>query len=346
MQGKMNVRIDFWSGRGYWKGHSNEYTRRNDMATAKKTNVKAKTAAKKAVPAAKKAVAAPKKAAKPAVAAKKLVAPAKKAPAVAKKAVVAAKKAAPVAKKAAPAAKKAPVAVKKAVPAAKKAPVAAKKAAPVAKKAVPSAKKAVPAVKKPAPVAKKPVVAAKKAPAGKKLPLPPPPPPPPRATAIRQRALTKEQIGAFKVRLAVELDYIKGNLNALTRDALRQQSESAGDVGIHSTHMADHGTDNFDRDINLLLASGRQEAIYAIEDALRRLEAGSFGNCEVCGNPIGFDRLNAMPYAKTCVECKKDMEKGRGRPMFKPYNRESSIQGGTGDGEGVEGGDGGGMDTE
>lgn len=288
------------------------------MATAKKSNVKAKTAAKKAVPAAKKAVAAPKKAPKPAAAAKKPVAPAKKGP----------------------------VAAKKAVAPAKKAPVVAKKAPVAAKKAAPAAKKPAPSVKKAAPVAKKPVVAAKKAPAGKKLPLPPPPPPPPRATVIRQRALTKEQIGAFKVRLAVELDYIKGNLNALTRDALRQQSESAGDVGIHSTHMADHGTDNFDRDINLLLASGRQEAIYAIEDALRRMDSGSFGNCEVCGNPIGFDRLNAMPYAKMCVECKKDMEKGRGRPMFKPYSRESSIQGGTGDGEGVEGGDGNGMDTE
>jgi RNA polymerase-binding transcription factor DksA len=311
------------------------------MATAKKSIAKAKTATKKVASAAKKPAAAPKKSAKPAAPAKKAVAPAKKAPVAAKKAVPAAKKPAANAKKAVPA-------VKKPAPAAKKAPVAAKKAVPVAKKPAAPVKKAVPAVKKPAPAAKKPVVAAKKpvapakkASAGKKLPLPPPPPPPPRATVIRQRALTKEQIGAFKVRLAVELDYIKGNLNALTRDALRQQSESAGDVGIHSTHMADHGTDNFDRDINLLLASGRQEAIYAIEDALRRIEAGSFGDCEVCGNPIGFDRLDAMPYAKTCVECKKDMEKGRGRPVFRPYSREATIQaqsGEGGDGDGPDGG--------
>lgn len=315
------------------------------MATAKKTNVKAKTAAKKVAPAAKK----------PAAAAKKAVAPAKKAPVAAKKAVPAAKKPAPAAKKAPAAAKKAPASAKKAVAPAKKAPVAAKKPvapakkpaapakkpAPAAKKPAPAVKKAASAAKKPVVTAKKPVAPAKKASTGKKLPLPPPPPPPPRAAAIRQRALTKEQVGAFKVRLAVELDYIKGNLNALTRDALRQQSESAGDVGIHSTHMADHGTDNFDRDINLLLASGRQEAIYAIEDALRRIEAGSFGDCEVCGNPIGFDRLNAMPYAKMCVECKKDMEKGRGRPMFKPYSREATIQAQSGEGEGGDGSDGG-----
>ena len=159
-----------------------------------------------------------------------------------------------------------------------------------------------------------------------RLPLPPPPPPPTRTTAKKQSPLTKKQMEGFRARLAAELDFIKGNLNALTRDALRQQSESSGDVGVHSTHMADHGTDNFDRDINLLLASGRQEAIYAIEDALRRMDSGSYGNCEVCGNPIGFDRLDAMPYAKMCIECKKDLEKGKGRPTFKPYSRESSLQ--------------------
>ena len=234
---------------------------------------------------------------------------------------------------------------KKAVPAKKpaaKASAPAKKPAPKPAPATKApAKKAVPAKAPAKAPAKKAAPAKATSPSGRRPLPPPPPPPPPRKGAIRQKPLTKAQVEGFRERLAAELEFIKGNLNALTRDALRQQSESDGDVGVHSTHMADHGTDNFDRDINLLLASGRQEAIYAIEDALRRMDAGSFGNCEVCGNPIGFDRLDAMPYAKMCIECKKDLEKGKGRPTFRPYSRETSLQVSQdgGDQEPPEGGD-------
>lgn len=309
------------------------------MATAKKTTSGGAKAPVKKASAPKTAAAAKKSPAKPPVASKKASAPASKTPA---------KKAAPVPKKpVAPASKKPAPTPKKPVPAPKKAvaPAAKKVAAPVAKKAAPAPAAKAPAKKAVAP-AKKAAAPAKKAAAPSRgrlgrLPLPPPPPPPNRGGAVKQNPLTKEQIKGFRARLAVELEFIKGNLNALTRDALRQQSESAGDVGVHSTHMADHGTDNFDRDINLLLASGRQEAIYAIEDALRRMDAGSFGVCEVCGNPIGFDRLDAMPYAKMCIECKKDLEKGKGRPTFRPYSRETSLQASQdgGDREPVEGGD-------
>lgn len=91
------------------------------------------------------------------------------------------------------------------------------------------------------------------------------------------------------------------------------QDEADGEVSSWRFHMADEGTDTFEREQSFLLASREGRLLANIDDALRRLykTPDSYGRCSECGNRIGYERLDAIPYAITCVSCKKEWEGGR-----------------------------------
>jgi len=110
-----------------------------------------------------------------------------------------------------------------------------------------------------------------------------------------------------------EIAFLAGdNLN-------RSQRESSGDLSSYSFHMADHGTDNFDREFALNLVSSEQDVIYEIDDALRRLQMGVYGACEKCSEMIAKPRLKAQPFAKLCIKCQAEQEKGR--PHFRAFGK-------------------------
>ena len=224
-----------------------------------------------------------------------------------------------------PAKKAANKTVKKSAPkpAAKKAPAKKAPAKKAPAKKVP-AKKAVQKVAKPAPAKK---IAKKAAP--KALPkslarkLPPPPPAPRKVKPAR--AFSKSELQFFRAQLQKQLDLIQGNLTALAGDNLKRSPiESSGDISAHSTHMADQGTDNFDRELALNLASSRQESLYDIEDALRRADEGTYGACEACGGAIELPRLKALPFAKKCMACQNAAE--RGRTKYRPFGGTLPLQ--------------------
>lgn len=85
--------------------------------------------------------------------------------------------------------------------------------------------------------------------------------------------------------------------------------ESAEEMAGYSLHMADSGTDNFDRDFALSLLSSDQDAMYEIEEALKRIEQDTYGNCEMSGKAIAHARLEAIPFARYTVECQAQIEK-------------------------------------
>jgi RNA polymerase-binding transcription factor DksA len=98
------------------------------------------------------------------------------------------------------------------------------------------------------------------------------------------------------------------------RDRLLQQmsglaKESAEEMSNYSLHMADSGTDNFDRDFALSLLSSDQDAIYEIEEALKRVEKGTYGVCELTGKPIPTQRLDAIPWTRFTVEAQSQLER-------------------------------------
>ncbi len=89
----------------------------------------------------------------------------------------------------------------------------------------------------------------------------------------------------------------------------RTQKDASSDLSAYSFHMADAGTDNFDREFALSMVSNEQEALYEINEALKRLENGTYGFCEISGKPIPKARLSAIPWARYTVECQTEMEK-------------------------------------
>ena len=85
--------------------------------------------------------------------------------------------------------------------------------------------------------------------------------------------------------------------------------ESAEELAGYSLHMADSGTDNFDRDFALSLLSSDQDAMYEIEEALKRIERGTYGVCEITGKAIPKDRLLAIPWTRFTVDAQAQLER-------------------------------------
>jgi RNA polymerase-binding protein DksA len=87
--------------------------------------------------------------------------------------------------------------------------------------------------------------------------------------------------------------------------------ESTGDISAYSYHMADQGTDNMEREKAFMFASKSGRLLYHIEEAIRRLRKGEYGNCHTCGKPIQKARLEAVPHARFCIECKEKEESAK-----------------------------------
>ena len=85
--------------------------------------------------------------------------------------------------------------------------------------------------------------------------------------------------------------------------------ESAQELPGYSLHMADSGTDNFDRDFALSLLSADQDAVYEIEEALKRIERKTYGVCELTGKNIPRARLEAIPWTRFTVEAQAQLER-------------------------------------
>lgn len=85
--------------------------------------------------------------------------------------------------------------------------------------------------------------------------------------------------------------------------------ESAQEMPGYSLHMADSGTDNFDRDFALSLLSSDKDAVYEIEEALKRIERKTYGVCELTGKVIPKARLEAIPWTRFTVEAQAQLER-------------------------------------
>lgn len=286
-------------------------------ARSKKPVVPPKPAKKAQAPAKKPVKPAPaKKAPAPKAPAKKppVKAPAPKKPVVPQKPAPAKKPAVKPLSKSKSVAKPAPKPTQK--PASKPTPKPVSKSAskPVSKPAPKPIQKAPAPKKKPAKPQSKPAPAPKPAAPVEAVPRPLPPPPPVPRQSLKAKPLTKDELAAFRKALQEQLDLKQENLKTLTGNNLGQSlAESAGDISTHSTHMADHGTDNFARDLALTLAGNRFDDVREIEEAIRRIDENRYGYCELCDKPIGRERLRAHPFARCCILCQSQAEQGKPR---------------------------------
>ena len=223
---------------------------------------------------------------------------------------------------------------------AKNKPAAKPAAKPVAKAEKPAPKPAAkPAPAKPAAVKKpaKAVAAAKPAPKpAAKAAVAPVAKPAAAKLPVRKVAREEEEAPIIKSNLPKkDLEFHRGlllrlrdrivdEISFLANDSLnRSQAGNSGDLSSHSFHMADQGTDNFDREFAANLLSSEQDVLYEIDEALRRIDQGTYGICEMSGKPIEKERLKFLPFARYSVAVQSEME--RGKPRYRPFRR-TSIQ--------------------
>ena len=97
----------------------------------------------------------------------------------------------------------------------------------------------------------------------------------------------------------------------LLHDRQELLKESSCPVGLNGSHMADIATDEFDRDLDLSLLRAEDDALFEVEEALRRIEHGTYGVCELSGRPIPQKRLRAIPWTRFTAEAELEVE-GKG----------------------------------
>lgn len=118
--------------------------------------------------------------------------------------------------------------------------------------------------------------------------------------------LKKAELTRFRDLL---LDYrrvLVGDLNHLEEGALRRKKDNAATLDI--SNFADLGSDNFEQDFAIGLIENSEATMREINAALQRIEDGTYGACEEDGEAIGKSRLDALPWARLCINCQRKRE--------------------------------------
>ena len=124
------------------------------------------------------------------------------------------------------------------------------------------------------------------------------------------KRMSRSELKVYKALLLKEREKVGGELSHIAENTLNKSArEASGDLSGYSYHMADTASDDYERDFSLGRATDEQKAMYAIDEALKRIEDRTYGSCSQCGKSIPKTRLKAIPFADLCIECKKINEK-------------------------------------
>jgi DnaK suppressor protein len=123
--------------------------------------------------------------------------------------------------------------------------------------------------------------------------------------------LTGIQIEHFKQLLLAKRSELLNNVNHMEDEALRKSLQSSGDLSSMPIHMADLGSDNYEQDLAVGLMDSERQLLHEIDRALDRIDQGTYGICEETGKPISRARLEAVPWARYCIEYERMIEEGR-----------------------------------
>lgn len=125
--------------------------------------------------------------------------------------------------------------------------------------------------------------------------------------------LTRKELKEYRKMLLERRAILMGDVEKLEGEALKTGSEASGDLSTLPLHMADMGTDSNEQDITLGLMESENEERQEIDEALERIDNGTFGVCEDCEKNIPKTRLKAIPWTCLCITCKsKEEEEGPG----------------------------------
>jgi len=131
------------------------------------------------------------------------------------------------------------------------------------------------------------------------------------STRTKKSRLTTADIERFKLMLLEKRREILINVNEIEDEALKKSRlDASGDLSSMPIHMADLGTDNYEQEFALGLMDSERKLLQEIDDAMQRIEQGTYGTCEATGKPIAKARLEAKPWARYCVEYARMLEQG------------------------------------
>jgi len=120
--------------------------------------------------------------------------------------------------------------------------------------------------------------------------------------------MKKSDLEKFEKLLIKKRDELMEQLQIRKKQIDTTIKDATGDISSYSYHMADQGTDAMEREKAFLMASKSGRLLYHIEEALRRIRKGTYGVCHTCGKQITKARLEAVPHARFCIECKEKEE--------------------------------------
>lgn len=123
------------------------------------------------------------------------------------------------------------------------------------------------------------------------------------------KKMTKDELKRYKAILIAERDRMEGQISHVTENALKRSARDAsGDLSGYSYHMADVASDDYERDFSLGRATEEQKVVFLIDEALKRIEEGTYGACLQCGKAIPKRRLAALPHSELCIQCQEEKE--------------------------------------
>ncbi len=131
----------------------------------------------------------------------------------------------------------------------------------------------------------------------------------------KNKHFTKTQLKEQLRRLLELRERVTGEIISINRDSLSHTDPDPS--------LSDQGTDTFDREFALNQLSNEQDVLFEIDEAIRRIENGTYGICEMSEQPINIERLEALPYVRYSVQAQADLEKGRA--TYRPFG--STIHG-------------------
>jgi len=125
-----------------------------------------------------------------------------------------------------------------------------------------------------------------------------------------KKKFTKKELSEFKKIILKRKEEVNDEIRHISEDTLKKsQKDASGDISGYTYHMADVATDNYDREFSLGFASNDRKSLYELEDALKRVEEGTYGICQDCKSFIAKTRLKVVPQARLCVKCQQKREK-------------------------------------
>lgn len=119
--------------------------------------------------------------------------------------------------------------------------------------------------------------------------------------------LDEKTLAGLRVRLEEDLARLEADVAEMAQVERESLSEASGEL-VYRDHMADQGSATFERDLEMTFEENERDLLDDVREALARIEAGTYGVCTRCGAEIPAARLEAVPTASLCIQCKEAEE--------------------------------------